>query len=217
MLKAMITLGVLTAGGLALAMATSPSGTPTSQDAEAAAPETVKPYVLGYEIKRIDGTPEKLESYKGKVLLLVNTASRCGLTPQYKALEELYRTNKKRGLVVLGFPANNFGGQEPGTDKQIAEFCTQNFDVTFPMFSKISVKGEDAHPLYKQLAKQPEPIGGEPRWNFTKFLVHHEGNVVARFEPRMQPSDPRMRQAIEAQLAKLPAKDDAGVTKAQSD
>lgn len=204
MIKSVMVLGVLGAASLAIAVATggAPEGVPP---AETQVPgETVTPFVLGYEMARIDGRKEKLSAYKGKVVLMVNTASRCGLTPQYKGLEELYRKYKERGLVILGFPANNFGNQEPGTNKEIAEFCSENFEVSFPLFEKISVKGEDAHPLYRQLAKQPEPIGGEPKWNFTKFLVNHEGKVVARFEPRTQPSDPRMLEAIEALLAARP-------------
>lgn len=154
--------------------------------------ENADPYVLGHEMRRIDGTAEKLEKYKGKVVLIVNTASRCGLTPQYEALESLYRKHKEAGLVVLGFPANNFMGQEPGTNEEIARFCEERYSVTFPMFEKISVKGEDAHPLYKQLAAQPEPAGGEPSWNFTKYLVDRKGRVVQRFEPRVTPTDERL-------------------------
>ena len=139
----------LTAG----AIASSPR--PVQPEPKSAMPVT--PYVLKHEMKRIDGTAESLEKYKGKVVLMVNTASRCGLTPQYEALEKLYRDYKDKGLVVLGFPANNFMNQEPGSNKEIQAFCTERFDVTFPMFEKISVKGEDAHPLYKQLAAQPDP------------------------------------------------------------
>lgn len=139
-------------------------------------------YVLGLKMKRIDGTEEDLAKYKGKVVVLVNVASECGCTPQYQGLETLYKEKKDRGLVVLGFPANNFGSQEPGSNEEIAEFCTGKFGVTFPMFEKISVKGEDAHPLYKKLASQPPPVGAEPKWNFTKFVVDREGRVVARFD-----------------------------------
>ena len=159
------------------------------------------PYVLRHEMSRIDGTKESLEKYKGKVVLIVNTASRCGLTPQYESLEKLYRNHKERGLVILGFPANNFMSQEPGSNKEIAEFCTERFDVTFPMFEKISVVGEDAHPLYKQLAGQPEPAGGEPTWNFTKYLVDREGNAVMRFDPRMKPSSEKVMTLIDELLA----------------
>lgn len=164
--------------------------------------EKIDPYVLGHEMRRIDGTAEKLEKYKGKVVLIVNTASRCGLTPQYEALEALYRKHKDDGLVVLGFPANNFMGQEPGTNEEILAFCRERFDVTFPMFEKISVKGEDAHPLYKQLAAQPEPAGGEPSWNFTKYLVDREGRVVQRFDPRVAPTDERLTVRVRELLEK---------------
>ncbi|HHN77690.1 MAG TPA: glutathione peroxidase [Phycisphaerales bacterium] len=157
-------------------------------------------HVLKYEMKRLDGTPEKLEKYRGKVVMIVNTASKCGLTPQYKALEAMYREYKDRGFVILGFPANNFAGQEPGTNKEIAEFCTGKYDVTFPMFEKISVKGDDTHPLYKQLAALPAPLGGEPKWNFTKFVLNREGEVVARFEPRTRPESKKVRAKIEALL-----------------
>lgn len=160
----------------------------------------VSNYVLTYEMGSIDGKPVKLESHKGKVILMVNVASKCGLTPQYEGLEAIYKRYKKDGLVVIGFPANNFAGQEPGTDEQIAEFCTTNFGVTFPMMSKISVKGDDAHPLYKQLAAQPEPIGGEPSWNFDKFLINHKGEVVARHGPRVTPQDPKLVEDIERLL-----------------
>tara|TARA_Y100001933_G_scaffold166786_1_gene165017 strand:- start:55 stop:654 length:600 start_codon:yes stop_codon:yes gene_type:complete len=182
----------LTAG----AIASSPR--PVQPEPKSAMPVT--PYVLKHEMKRIDGTAESLEKYKGKVVLMVNTASRCGLTPQYEALEKLYRDYKDKGLVVLGFPANNFMNQEPGSNKEIQAFCTERFDVTFPMFEKISVKGEDAHPLYKQLAAQPDPAGGEPSWNFTKYLVDREGNAVMRFDPRMKPTSEKIIAQIEALL-----------------
>lgn len=207
MVKSVILIGILAAASLAIAMATAPGGEPAPAIEGEAPVEVVTPFVLGHEMQRIDGTKQKLSAYKGKVVLMVNTASRCGLTPQYKGLEELYRKYKDRGLVILGFPANNFGNQEPGTNEQIAEFCEENFGVSFPMFAKISVTGEDIHPLFRQLSRQPEPIGGEPKWNFTKFLVDHEGKVVARFEPRTQPSDRRMLDTIESLLAAMPRTD----------
>ena len=139
-------------------------------------------YALGFKMKKIDGVEQDLSEYKGKVVLIVNVASKCGCTPQYQGLESLHKAKKDLGLVILGFPANNFGGQEPGSNSEIAEFCTGKFGVTFPMFEKISVKGEDAHPLYKKLASQPAPIGGEPKWNFTKFILDKEGKVVARYD-----------------------------------
>ncbi|USN98207.1 MAG: glutathione peroxidase [Phycisphaeraceae bacterium] len=171
-------------------LATLVSGTPTIAPAPPDA--KVSAEVLHYEMKRLDGTPENLDKYKGKVVLIVNTASKCGFTPQYEGLEALYREYKEQGLVVLGFPADNFGHQEPGTNKDIAQFCKSKFDVTFPMFEKISVKGDDTAPLYRQLAAQPAPIGGAPKWNFTKFLVDRRGNVVARFESKVKPDDEKL-------------------------
>lgn len=150
------------------------------------------PNVLHHTFETIDGEKASLKQYEGKVVMIVNTASRCGLTPQYEALEKVYREHKEDGLVIIGFPANNFMGQEPGTNEEIARFCSERFDVTFPMAAKVSVKGEDAHPLFKQLAAQPEPIGGEPSWNFTKFVVDREGNVVGRFSPRVSPDAPEV-------------------------
>lgn len=157
-------------------------------------------YILRYTMKTIDGEEQDLSAYEGKVLLVVNVASKCGLTPQYEGLEALYREHKDEGLVVLGFPANDFNGQEPGTEAEIRQFCTANYGVTFPMFSKISVKGAGAHPLYRQLAELPPPAGGEPSWNFTKYLVDRDGNVVMRFDPRTKPDDPALVAAVEAEL-----------------
>ncbi|MCA9292992.1 MAG: glutathione peroxidase [Phycisphaerales bacterium] len=154
-------------------------------------------YVLDYTMNSIDGESVDLAQYKGKVLLFVNVASKCGNTPQYAGLEKLYRGRKDAGLVVLGFPANNFGGQEPGTDKEIKQFCTEKYSVTFPMFSKISVKGDDAHPLYQQLATLSEA----PNWNFTKYLVDRDGQFVQRFDPRTRPDDAELEAKIEALLA----------------
>lgn len=172
--------------------------------ADAAPGEDHPAFVLNFEMERIEGEKERLDKYKGKVVLIVNTASRCGLTPQYEALEKLYRERKDDGFVVLGFPANDFRNQEPGTNEEILEFCRQRFDVTFPLFARISVLGETAHPLYKRLASQPEPIGGEPRWNFTKFLVDRQGRVVARFEPGVRPDDERLTSKVEELLAATP-------------
>lgn len=160
----------------------------------------VSNYVLGYEMETIEGEKKKLDAYRGKVVLMVNVASECGFTPQYEGLEEMYRKYKKDGLVVIGFPANNFGAQEPGTNAEIAQFCSSKFDVTFPMMAKISVKGKDAHPLYKQLAAQPAPVGGEPEWNFDKFLVNRKGEVVARFKSRVTPEDPALLKKIQELL-----------------
>jgi glutathione peroxidase len=140
--------------------------------------------VLNFSMNRIDGTKEDLSKYKGKVVLIVNVASKCGYTPQYAALEKLYDEKKDQGLVILGFPANNFGGQEPGSNADIAKFCSEKYNVTFPMFQKISVKGPDQDPLYKKLTAQPAPIGGDPKWNFTKFVVDRSGHVVARYDAK---------------------------------
>lgn len=139
-------------------------------------------YALGFKVKRIDGTEEDLAAYKGKVVVIVNVASKCGFTSQYAGLEKLYKEKKDLGLVILGFPANNFNSQEPGTNKEIAEFCAKTYGVTFPMFEKVSVKGADQHPLYERLTAQPEPIGGDPKWNFTKFVLDKDGRVAARFD-----------------------------------
>jgi glutathione peroxidase len=169
---------------------------PKPADNPTAKPETSEDtYVLGFKMKRIDGTEEDLSKYKGKVVVIVNVASKCGYTPQYEALQKLYEDKKDQGLVILGFPANNFGSQEPGTNQEIVKFCSDNYHVGFPMFEKISVKGSDQHALYKKLAGQPPPIGGDPKWNFTKFVVDKSGNVVARF-------DAKNRKGLEPDLLK---------------
>ena len=156
--------------------------------------------VHDFTLDSIDGEATSLGDYKGKVLLMVNVASRCGFTPQYKGLEALYRKYKDRGLVVMGFPANNFGGQEPGTNNEIKAFCSRNFDVSFPMFGKISVKGTDTHPLYQFLTdKSAHPeTGGEVPWNFTKFLADGDGKVIGRFAPDVEPA--KIAPVIEAAL-----------------
>ena len=165
------------------------------------------PAALNFRMKSLDGKDVDLSKYLGKVVLMVNVASRCGNTPQYKPLEALNKKYKDQGLAILGFPANNFGAQEPGTDKDIHEFCTLNYGVDFDMFSKISVKNDsngDKAPLYKYLTEQ-DPIGkkgGDISWNFEKFLIDRHGNVVARFTPRTQPDSPEVVKAIEAELAK---------------
>jgi glutathione peroxidase len=149
----------------------------------------------------IDGQPAPLSAWKGKVLLLVNVASKCGFTPQYKALESTYESYKDRGLVIVGFPANNFGGQEPGSNEEIKTFCSRTYNVQFPMMSKVSVKGEDQTPLYSFLTKEANPaIAGDIKWNFTKFLVNREGKVIARFEPAVTPDSPEVKAAIEKAL-----------------
>ena len=154
--------------------------------------------VYDFTPNSIEGQPAPLSEYKGKVLLLVNVASKCGFTPQYKGLEAVYEEYKDKGLVIVGFPANNFAQQEPGTNEEIKTFCTRTYNVTFPMMSKISVKGGDQDPLYKYLTATN---GGDIKWNFTKFLVDRNGNVVARFEPPVKPDSPEVKAAIEKALA----------------
>lgn len=158
--------------------------------------------VLDRTMTTLAGDEQPLNEYLGEVVLIVNTASQCGLTPQYDGLESLYGTRKDQGFVILGFPANNFGNQEPGSDEEIAEFCELNFGVTFPMFSKISVKGDDIHPLYEQLTSMPEPIGGEVQWNFQKYVVDRSGEVVAKFGPRTAPEDPELLKLIDSLLGR---------------
>jgi glutathione peroxidase len=158
--------------------------------------------VLDFKVKDIDGKMVDLSHYKGDVLLIVNTASKCGYTPQYEGLETIYEKYKDRGFKVLAFPANEFGKQEPGTDPEIKDFCKKNYGVTFPVFSKIVVKGESIHPLYQFLtSKQTDPkFAGDIPWNFTKFLVNRKGEVVARFEPKDEPESPKVTKAIETAL-----------------
>jgi glutathione peroxidase len=157
--------------------------------------------LYGFTLNSIDGKPAPLADYKGKVVLLVNVASQCGYTPQYSALESIYEKYKDQGFVILGFPANNFGAQEPGTNEEIKTFCTRKYSVTFPMYAKISVKGADQAPLYAYLTKDTAAgISGEIKWNFTKFLVDRNGNVVQRFEPAVTPDSKDVTGAIEKQL-----------------
>jgi glutathione peroxidase len=158
--------------------------------------------VLDFTMQSIDGRETPLRQFQGKVLLLVNTASQCGFTPQFKTLEEIYNRYKDQGLVILGFPANDFLGQEPGSDQEIKQFCLINYGVSFPMFSKISVRGKDIHPLYAFLVgKETNPrFAGKIPWNFTKFVVDRKGEVVARFSPKTVPDDPEMIAAMEKAL-----------------
>jgi glutathione peroxidase len=173
-------------------------------------------------VKTIDGKSTSLQDFAGSVLLVVNVASKCGLTPQYEALEKIYEEKKDKGFAVLGFPANNFGAQEPGTNQEIAEFCSLTYSVKFPMFEKISVVGDDQHPLYKELTGAAPRAQGDPDafrdrlkgfgmtpnqdpdvlWNFEKFLIGKNGEVVARFAPTVTPDDPAVVAAIDAELAK---------------
>lgn len=173
-------------------------------------------------LKTISGGESSLAKYAGKVLLVVNVASKCGLTPQYEGLEALYERYKDRGFAVLGFPANDFGAQEPGTDEEIVEFCQSNYLIGFPMFSKISVAGDEKHPLYRELTAAAPPTQGDPEafrerlrghgmtpnpdpevlWNFEKFLIARDGTIAARFAPTTAPDDPALVEAIEAELGK---------------
>jgi len=166
--------------------------------------------IYDFTLKAIDGKQQPLSAFKGQVILMVNVASQCGYTPQYEGLEKLYETYKSQGFVITGFPANNFGEQEPGTDAEIQTFCKSKYSVTFPMFSKISVKGSDQAPLYKFLAN-PAPnstkagnskTAGEIQWNFTKFLVDRNGNIVQRFEPEVEPLSKELVSAVEAAVKK---------------
>jgi len=156
--------------------------------------------VYDFEVNRLSGEPAKLSEYRGKVLLIVNTASECGFTPQYGGLEKLYEKFQARGFEVLGFPCNQFGRQEPGGSEEIAEFCSVNYGVTFPMFEKIDVNGKNAHPLYQYLKSEaPGLLGSEPiKWNFTKFLVNREGEVIERYGSTTKPE--QIEAAIEVAL-----------------
>lgn len=177
--------------------------------------------IYNIPVNSITGEQINLNQYQGQVLLLVNVASKCGLTPQYEGLEKLYQNKKDQGLQILGFPANNFLAQEPGTNEEIQQFCSLTYDIHFPLFAKISVAGEDKHPLYDTLIHAiPERIGEGPwwkdlvdygltpnpvpeiLWNFEKFLINKQGKVVARFAPDITADDPRLLQAIEDELAK---------------
>jgi len=171
-------------------------------DAFAKTGTTEEKNIFAFTMTDIDGKAIPLASYEGKVLLLVNVASKCGQTPQYKDLEALYRKYKDQGLVILGFPANNFLGQEPGTDAEIKAFCSTTYDVTFPMFSKISVKGEDQHPLYRYLTSDSTnpKFAGQVKWNFTKYLVDRTSNIVGKFGSTVKPMSEEIVGAIEAAL-----------------
>jgi glutathione peroxidase len=178
--------------------------------------------ILSIPVKKIDGTETTLGEFSGKTLLVVNVASKCGLTPQYEGLEKIYETYRDRGFEVLGFPANNFLAQEPGTEEEIQDFCSTNYNVQFPLFSKVSAKGDDQHPLYKELTAERPSVDisngdafetklkgfGQTRenasdilWNFEKFLIARDGKVAARIAPDVTPEDERVVQAIETELA----------------
>jgi glutathione peroxidase len=179
--------------------------------------------ILDVPVERIDGTPTSLAEHKGKVLLIVNVASQCGFTPQYSALETLYEENQEKGFAVCGFPANDFGAQEPGSNQEIQSFCQSNFGVKFPMYSKIAVTGAERHPLYNALVESTPETTGDTRqlrnhlvefgieptsppevlWNFEKFLIGRDGNVVRRFAPDVVPDDPLLREAIDAEMNRI--------------
>lgn len=153
-------------------------------------------------LKDIDGKETTLKPYEGKVMLIVNVASKCGNTKQYKELQALHQEFEKEGLAVLGFPSNDFGGQEPGTNEQIKEFCSTKYNVSFPMFDKVVVKGADKHPLYQELSGKDSPFPGDVKWNFGKFLVGRDGKIIARFDPKTKPDDTKVTTAIKEALAK---------------
>lgn len=157
--------------------------------------------IYDFTLNSIDGKPAPLSAYKGKVILVVNVASKCGFTPQYSALEAIYEKYKDQGFVILGFPANNFGAQEPGTNAEIKTFCSSKYNVTFPLYAKVSVKGDDQTPLYHYLTTEANPsLAGDIKWNFTKFLVDRNGKVAQRFEPATKPDAPEVTAAIEKAL-----------------
>ena len=168
--------------------------------------------LLDLSARRLGGSEEPLSHYRGEVLLIVNTASECGYTPQYAGLQTLYERYREKKFNVLGFPSNDFGKQEPGDDSQIGAFCKSNYGVEFPMFSKIRVLGADAHPVYAYLTSLPEPIGGPVEWNFQKYLVDRNGIVVARFASETEPDDPALVAAVERLLSEPPK-----ATKSESD
>jgi len=152
-------------------------------------------------LKDIDGKDTSLKAYQGKVLLLVNVASKCGYTPQYKGLEEIHRKYKDKGFAVLGFPCNDFGRQEPGSNQEIKEFCTSTYEVSFPLFDKLHVKGAEQHPLYAALTGKGAPFPGDVKWNFGKFLVGKDGQIIARYESGDTPESAKVTGAIEKALA----------------
>ncbi len=166
-----------------------------------AGPKVAPASLYDFKTTDIDGKPVALKRFKGKVVLVVNVASKCGNTPQYEGLEKLYKEYKSKGLVIVGFPANNFGDQEPGTEADIKAFCTGKYNVTFPMMSKVSVKGEDQAPLYKWLVANSDRPSDDVEWNFAKFIVSRQGKVVGRIKPGSKVDEPEVRAAIDAALA----------------
>ena len=156
--------------------------------------------IYGTSLKDIDGKPTSLKAYEGKVLLIVNVASKCGYTPQYAGLEALQEDYKDKGFTVLGFPCNQFGGQEPGTNEEIKQFCSSKYQVTFPLFDKIEVNGDQRHPLYVMLAGRDSPFPGKIGWNFTKFLIGRDGKILNRFSSPVKPDSAELTQAVEKAL-----------------
>jgi glutathione peroxidase len=187
--------------GFSMLAAADPTTQPTTQPMEAT--DAVAP-ALRFTMKSLDGKDVNLGQYQGKVILMVNTASKCGNTPQYAPLEALYKKYADQGFVILGFPSNDFKQQEPGTDAEISAFCTKNYGVTFDMFSKVDVKGDNICDLYKFLTSEDtdKPFAGDITWNFEKFLIGRDGNIVARFKPKTKPDSPAVIEAIEVELAK---------------
>jgi glutathione peroxidase len=161
-----------------------------------------EPKLYSVPLKDIDGKDTTLKAYEGKVILAVNVASRCGNTPQYAGLQALHEKFKDKGLVVVGFPSNDFGAQEPGTNAEVKEFCTSKYKVTFPMMDKVHVKGADKHPLYQELSGPASPFPGDVKWNFGKFLIGRDGKVAGRFEPKTKPESDEVVKAIETALEK---------------
>jgi glutathione peroxidase len=175
------------------------AGSPASPAVSGSPAATAKSSsVYDFTLDTIDGTPRSLDDLRGKVLVLVNTASECGYTPQYEGLQKLHARYEKRGFSVVAFPSNDFGGQEPGSNEEIKAFCSTKFGVTFPLFAKITVKGPNKHPLYAMLSQTPP--AGEVSWNFNKFLVGKDGHVIARFDSKVTPESPELVQAIEKAL-----------------
>ncbi|MCP3097561.1 glutathione peroxidase [Myxococcus sp. K15C18031901] len=197
-MKTLSVIGVVTALAATPALAGGPAAKPATTQAKSQPPSEKKPMSFhDLTANRLDGKPEKLSDFQGKVVLVVNTASECGYTPQYAGLEKLYQDYKDKGVVVVGFPSNDFGGQEPGTSEQIKQFCELRFKVTFPMFEKVKTKGEGQSPVYAFLSKDHEA----PKWNFHKYVVGKDGQVRAGFPSKVTPESDELRKAIDAALA----------------
>jgi glutathione peroxidase len=190
-----VLIAALTRAGLVLALIGWASSSWASDS-----PEGKNGSIHQFDARRLSGQEESLSDYRGDVLLIVNTASQCGYTPQYDGLQELHSRYRERGFSVLGFPSNDFGAQEPGTDAEIGAFCKRNYGVNFPMFSKIKVRGEGQHPVYGYLTSLPEPLGGPVKWNFQKYLVDRSGHVVARYFSATDPLSPELAESIETLL-----------------